>query len=79
MQSLGTLLKLDAGDLKVMETWPLAGCGQPSSMDIDRAHLRLFIGCRSGALVVVEGASGKIVATQPIGQGVDALEFDPAT
>lgn len=77
MQDLGTLLKLDAKDLKVMEKWPLAGCGQPSSMDIDRAHVRVFIGCRSGALVVVDATNGKIVATQPIGPGVDALEFDP--
>jgi DNA-binding beta-propeller fold protein YncE len=76
MQDLGTLLKLDARDLKVLETWPLPGCGQPSSMDVDRAHSRVFIGCRSGELAVVDGASGKIVATQPIGQGVDALEFD---
>jgi DNA-binding beta-propeller fold protein YncE len=77
MQDRGTLLKLDARDLKVMETWPLAGCGQPSSMDIDRAHQRVFIGCRSGELAVVDGTNGKIVATQPIGPGVDALEFDP--
>jgi DNA-binding beta-propeller fold protein YncE len=76
MQDRGTLLKLDARDLKVMATWPLAGCGLPSSMDIDRAHARVFIGCRSGLFAVVDGASGKIVATQPIGQGVDALEFD---
>src|SRR6266581_5889025 len=43
MQDRGTLLKLDAKSLKVMETWPLAGCGQPSSMDIDRVHGRVFI------------------------------------
>jgi DNA-binding beta-propeller fold protein YncE len=78
MQDLGTLLKLDARDLKVMEGWPLPGCGQPSSMDIDRVHARVFIGCRSGLLAVVDGASGKVVATQPIGLGVDALEFDSA-
>lgn len=78
MQDRGTLLRLDARDLKVLDTWPLAGCGQPSSMDVDRAHARIFIGCRSGELAVVDGTSGKIVATQPIGPGVDALEFDPA-
>ena len=78
MQDRGTLLKLDVRELKVMETWPLAGCGQPSSMDIDRVHARVFVGCRSGLLAVVDGASGRIVATQPIGLGVDALEFDPA-
>ena len=77
MQDLGTLLELDAKDLKVLNMWPLAGCGQPSSMDIDRSHQRVFIGCRSGVLAVVDGPSGKIVATQPIGPGVDALEFDP--
>ena len=78
LQDRGLLLKLDARELKVLETWPLLGCGQPSSMDIDRAHTRVFIGCRSGSLAVVDGASGRIVATQPIGPGVDALEFDPA-
>jgi YVTN family beta-propeller protein len=78
MQDRGTLLKLDARDLTLMEMWSLPGCGQPSSMDIDRVHLRIFIGCRSGELAVVDGATGKIVATQPIGPGVDALEFDAA-
>jgi DNA-binding beta-propeller fold protein YncE len=78
MQDRGTLLKLDARDLKLLDTWPLPGCGQPSSMDMDRVHARVFIGCRSGLLAVVDGGNGKIVATQPIGAGVDALEFDPA-
>jgi DNA-binding beta-propeller fold protein YncE len=80
MQDVGKLHKLDAQGLKVMETWTIAPpCGQPSSMDMDHAHNRVFIGCRSGLLAVVDGATGKIVATQPIGPGVDALEFDPKT
>jgi len=77
MQDKGVLLKIDAQTLKVMETWPTAPCAQPSSMDMDRAHGRVFIGCRSGLLTVVDANSGKIVSTNPIGQGVDALEFDP--
>jgi DNA-binding beta-propeller fold protein YncE len=80
MQDVGKLHKLDAQGLKVMETWNLAPpCGQPSSMDMDQAHNRVFIGCRSGLLAVVDGATGKILATQPIGLGVDALEFDSRT
>jgi DNA-binding beta-propeller fold protein YncE/mono/diheme cytochrome c family protein len=80
MQDVGKLYKLDALDLNVMETWQLAPpCGQPSSMDMDRAHNRVFIGCRSGLFAVVDSATGKIIATQPIGMGVDALEFDPMT
>lgn len=80
MQDVGKLHKLDARALRVMETWPLdPPCGQPSSMDMDRAHNRIFIGCRSGLFAAVDGATGKIVATQPIGHVVDALEFDPKT
>ena len=76
MQSLGTLLRIDAQALKVTNTWKLAPCEQPSSMDIDRAHQRVFIGCRSGVMTVVDATNGRIVTTQPIGRGVDATEFD---
>jgi DNA-binding beta-propeller fold protein YncE len=81
MQDKGTLLKLDAQSLKVMETWPTAPCAQPSSMDMDRAHGRVLIGCRGERplLAVADAQSGKIVDTHPIGPGVDALEFDPKT
>jgi hypothetical protein len=69
---------------KIEETWDLLPtCAQPSSMDIAVAHNRVFIGCRGGGssqaptiLAVVDAANGKIVATQPIGTGVDAVEFD---
>src|SRR3984893_13158380 len=35
MQDLGTLLRIDARALKVTDTWKLALCEQPSSMDMD--------------------------------------------
>lgn len=89
MQDVGKLHKIDAKNLKLLETWTIAPpCGQPSSMDIDRAHNRVFIGCRGGGpsqppaptvLAVVDSSNGKVVATQPIGAGVDALEFDAKT
>jgi DNA-binding beta-propeller fold protein YncE len=88
MQDVGKLHKLDVRSFKIEETWTLAPtCVQPSSMDIDVAHNRIFIGCRGGGptqpaapsrLAVVDASNGKIVDTQPIGAGVDALEFDPA-
>jgi DNA-binding beta-propeller fold protein YncE len=80
MQDRNTLLKLDARELKVLETWSTRPCEAPSSMDMDRVHSRIFIGCRgAGMMAVVDPASGKIVATHPIGAGVDAAEFDPKT
>jgi len=80
MQDRNTLLKLDARALKVLETWPTAPCQAPSSMDMDRAHSRIIIGCRgTGMMIAVNATNGKIVASNPIGGGVDAAEFDPKT
>jgi YVTN family beta-propeller protein len=76
MQDLGTLLKIDAKAMKVTDTWKMAPCEQPSSMDMDRKTHRVFIGCRSGAMAVVDADTGRIVTMQPIGKGVDAAEFD---
>jgi DNA-binding beta-propeller fold protein YncE len=43
------------------------------------AHNRLFSVCRSKHLAVSDISAGKVVATLPIGSGVDASAFDPAT
>jgi len=77
MQDRNTVVKLDAQNLKVLATWPLAPCEQPTSIAMDRAGKRLFIGCRSGVMSVVNTTNGKVVDTLPIGKSVDATTFDP--
>jgi DNA-binding beta-propeller fold protein YncE len=78
LQDKGLLLKIDAEKLTVLNTWSVAPCGQPSAMDMDKQHERVFIGCRSGAFAAVDGDTGRVITTLPIGPGVDALEFDAA-
>ena len=51
----------------------------PPGMAIDRAKGRLFVGCGNKMMAVVDAKNGKVVATVPIGDGVDANAFDPAT
>jgi len=48
-------------------------------MAIDTKHHRLFSGCRSGVLAVSDYEGGRVVATAPIGQGVDGAAFDAST
>ena len=48
-------------------------------MAIDAPNHRLFVGCRSRALVVLNTETGKVVANLPIGERVDAAAFDPET
>jgi DNA-binding beta-propeller fold protein YncE len=78
LQDKGLLLRLDTQALKLLNTWNVAPCGQPSSMDMDKQHERVFIGCRSGVFAAVNGETGNVITTLPIGPGVDALEFDAA-
>jgi DNA-binding beta-propeller fold protein YncE len=73
------VLKIDARKLTVEQRWPTAPCASPSSMAMDRATRRLFLGCRSKVMAVVDADSGKVITSLPIGDHVDATAFDPAT
>lgn len=70
------LLKINSRELKVEQRWPTAPCSSPSSMAMDRANRRLFLGCRSKVMAVVDADSGKVITTLPIGDHVDATAFD---
>lgn len=71
------VLKINSRDLKVEQRWPTAPCSSPSSMAIDRANRRLFVGCRSKVMAVLDAETGKVLTTLPIGDHVDATAFDP--
>jgi len=73
------LSAIDAGKLQVKSTWPLAPCEEPSGLAMDRKNHRLFAGCDNKLMAIVDADSGKVVSTQPIGDGVDANAFDPGT
>src|SRR5690242_8806855 len=73
------VVEIDAKNAKVLRRWSTAPCKQPVSMAIDTAHHRLFSGCRSGVMAISDYQAGKVVATVPIGAGVDGAGFDPAS
>lgn len=73
------VLKINSRELKVEQRWPTSPCSSPSSMAIDRANRRLFIGCRSKVMAVMDADTGKVITTLPIGDHVDATAFDPET
>ena len=70
------LVALDPQNLKVLSRWPLAPCESPSGLAMDIANRRLFSGCDK-LMAVVNADTGKVIATLPIGDGVDATRFDP--
>jgi len=70
------LQAIDAKQGKLVSTWPLTGCEEPSGLAIDRKNHRLFSGCGNKVMAITNFDSGKVVTTVPIGQGVDANGFD---
>jgi DNA-binding beta-propeller fold protein YncE len=79
LEDEGLVLKIDARKLTVEQRWPTAPCAAPSSMAIDRANRRLFVGCRSKVMAVVNADTGKVITTVPIGDHVDATVYDAET
>jgi len=79
LEDKSIVLEIDSKNLKILNRWPLAPCESPSGMAIDTEHRRLFIGCHNKLMAVMDADNGKVVATVPIGQGVDANRFDPST
>jgi YVTN family beta-propeller protein len=79
LEDASLVLKINARSLKVEQRWPTAPCASPSSMAMDRPNRRLFVGCRSKLMAVVNADTGQVIATLPIGDHVDATAFDPAS
>jgi len=71
--------QIDSQNLTVTKHWSLAPCDEPSGLAMDVEHHRLFSGCDNKMVAVVNAVNGRVVATPPIGDGVDANAFDPGT
>ena len=72
------IVEIDAKTLTLTKkSWSTDPCKNPVSMAIDIAHHRLFSGCRSGVMAISDYRNGKVVATVPIGRGVDGAGYDP--
>jgi hypothetical protein len=76
-ESKNTIQVIDVKTWKAIQSWPLAPCDGPTGIAYDKASNRIFSGC-SKTSVVVDGTSGKVVATIANGTGVDALGYDPS-
>ena len=77
LEDKSEVVRIDSQKLTVTARWPLAPCEEPSGVAMDTEHRRLFIGCHNRMMAVMDAETGKVLATPPIGEGVDANGFDP--
>ncbi|MBE1162855.1 YncE family protein [Dyella acidiphila] len=71
------LVAIDSRSNKVLNTWSLAPCESPSGLAMDVAHRRLFSVCDNQTMTVLNADNGQRVASVAIGDGPDAVSFDP--
>jgi len=76
LEEAAQVVHFDMKALSVKDKWPITGCKTPTGLAIDTTNNRLFIGCRSKVLAVMDAATGKVIKTLPIGDRVDAVAFD---
>jgi DNA-binding beta-propeller fold protein YncE len=78
IDSKNLVVSIDIKTHEIVAQWPTAPGEGCSGMAIDLQNHRLFVGC-DDLMVMMDSVSGKVVATVPIGAGVDANRFDPGT
>jgi DNA-binding beta-propeller fold protein YncE len=71
---------IDTNKRAILASWPIdPRQSRCVAIALDQAHHRLFVGCRSGQIVVFDTGTGKQLQALPINQGVDDMDFDSAS
>ena len=77
IEDTNEVVELDSRKLTIAKRHSLSPCIEPTGMALDIEHHRLFSGCHNKVMAVLDVKTGKVTATVPIGEGVDANAFDP--
>ena len=75
----GRILVIDRKQRTEFTSWPIAGAKRNIALALNETHHRLFVGCRSGVIVVFNTRDGKQIATLPVGEDIDDLMYDPGS
>ena len=77
LQDISQLVVIDPQKQAVVQRYNLGDGTNPSGLAYDFANRRLFSTCDNNKLVILNADTGQVVATLPIGSGVDGAEYDP--
>jgi YVTN family beta-propeller protein len=73
------VVAIDSTKHEVIARWPVAPGEESGGIAFDPAHHRLFAGCHTKMMVMLDTTNGKVVGSVPIGSGVDGCAFDEET
>ena len=79
LEDTSSIAAIDMKTHKVVNTWKLEGCEEPTGLGYDAKKHRLISACGNKVMAVTDSVSGKHVTSAPIGDGADGAAYDPAT
>jgi len=79
LEDKNELCGYDPRTLEVKRHIPLEGIEAPTGLAYDARNNRFFVGGHNKKMLVVNGTTGKNVASFPTGSGTDAAAFDDQT
>jgi YVTN family beta-propeller protein len=79
LEDKSEVVAIDTAKREVVARWPLTPGEEPTGIAFDAAHHRLFVVCHNKMMEMLDTETGKVVASVPIGAGVDGAAFDDAT
>ncbi|HEX5052648.1 MAG TPA: YncE family protein [Planctomycetota bacterium] len=76
IEDTSEVLRIDARQHTVEQRMALAPGEEPTGLAIDAEHHTLFATCHNEFMVVLDGGTGKVLATPAIGKRTDGAAFD---
>jgi YVTN family beta-propeller protein len=77
VEDTNELVVIDPQKQMVTQRYKLGEGTGPSGLGYDAGNHRLFATCDNNKLIVLNADTGQVVATLPIGSGVDGASYDP--
>ena len=79
IEDTAEVAEIDGKSLSVSRRFSLKPGEEPTGLSLDKEHHRVFSGCHNKVMTVLDLSKGKVIATVPIGSGVDGNAFDQKT
>jgi DNA-binding beta-propeller fold protein YncE len=77
IEDTNEVVEIDSLKLSLAKRYSLKPCEEPTGMGLDAEHHRVYSGCHNKVMAILDTETGKVIATVPIGEGVDGNGFDP--
>ena len=79
IEDTGEVVEIDSRKLSLTKRYALKPCREPTGMGLDAEHHRVYSGCHNRLMTILDTETGRVIATVPIGEGVDGNGFGPKT